>query len=117
MPENWLFLLLEVYVNLALLIEVLLRFSSQQKVFLLALTLTDEQDYFRFKGNWFDLFVLLCSIVAMGLLLSGNSAFDKAEESVTIFLLSVRYVIVVLRVLSLLKKYVLSKLYSTYSHF
>jgi len=90
-PNSWLFLFLEVCVNLTLATEVALRVISQQKAYCYSVS------------NIFDCIVLVASVTAMGLFFSGEVLFKEIQEGVALVLLAFRYSIAFLRVVILVK--------------
>jgi len=93
LPDHWVFGVLEVWVNAALLGEVVLRLLANGSV----------RAYLRDKANWFDLVVLTFSVTAMLILLTGKPWLESLASEVTLVLLAVRYIVVLLRVALLLK--------------
>ncbi|KYQ96670.1 hypothetical protein DLAC_03956 [Tieghemostelium lacteum] len=93
-PNHWLFITLDVLVNVTLAVEIILQMISLKK------------KYFYELSNIFDLFVLILSIA--GLLMyfhsSSSGAHYDLEGIVIIFLTSIRYIVQCLRLLSLIKR-------------
>uniref|UniRef100_A0A6B2LEN4 Ion transport domain-containing protein n=1 Tax=Arcella intermedia TaxID=1963864 RepID=A0A6B2LEN4_9EUKA len=90
-PNHPMFIILEVLVNLTLLIEIILRF------------LPLKLRYFRYWGHIFDCAVFILSIVAMVFFFKADSILKDVEEVFTILLVSCRYVIALMRVISFIK--------------
>ncbi|GAM18562.1 hypothetical protein SAMD00019534_017370 [Acytostelium subglobosum LB1] len=92
LPSHWLFVLLDIMVNLALLAEVTLQIISQRS------------RYFTLWSNRFDLFVLVLSLggLLMYLVAHNTVQFDY-EGIVIIFLTALRYGVQFLRLLAMIK--------------
>jgi hypothetical protein len=91
LPSHGLFVFLEVWVNFALVFEIILRVLVQRK------------EYLKDKRNWFDVAISFASIVTLTFLFFGNSVLDDMAEELTLVLLAFRYIIVLLRVAILIK--------------
>ncbi|EFA79130.1 hypothetical protein PPL_07955 [Heterostelium album PN500] len=92
-PSHWLFVVLDISVNIALLVEISLQITSQ------------KSRYFKEWSNRLDLFVLVLSIAGlfMYLLSHASIAFDY-EGIVIIFFTAMRYCVQFLRLLALIKR-------------
>ncbi|GAM17579.1 hypothetical protein SAMD00019534_007540 [Acytostelium subglobosum LB1] len=92
-PNHWLFIVLDIIVNLALLLEVSLQIISQ------------KSRYFKEWSNRFDLFVLVLSIAGLFMyLLSHASVAFEYEGIVIIFFTALRYGVQFLRLLAMIKR-------------
>jgi len=89
--NSWVFKLLEIFVNVSLAAEIALRAISQQK------------EYCTYWGNILDCVVLVASVTALILILTGPSVFNNVEEGIAFILVSFRYLIAFLRVVTLVK--------------
>jgi len=93
LPNHVVFFILEVWVNVSLILEVVLRLVAAGSL----------RRFFRDKGHWFDVIVLIFSLTALVLLLSAKGWLETLASEATLVLLAVRYVVVLLRVALLLK--------------
>jgi len=90
-PDHWLFLFGEILVNVALLADILLRVTAQQK------------KYFSSWSNAFDCFVLLFSVGSMVIYFHGTKIVQEFEDVTVAILLALRYLVVLFRVISIIK--------------
>lgn len=88
--SHWVFKVLEVCVNVTLIAEIALRATSQQR------------DYCKYWGNILDCVVLVASLSAFVILMSGVNFLDSIE-GIAFGLITFRYFIACLRVIIILK--------------
>ncbi|KAF2073978.1 hypothetical protein CYY_004723 [Polysphondylium violaceum] len=93
-PSHWLFITLDILVNITLAVEILLQVISQKK------------KYFQQWSNLFDLLVLVLSIAGLFMyFLASNSTKTFDFEGIFIILLTaIRYGVQFLRLLALIKR-------------
>ncbi|KAN0041575.1 hypothetical protein ACTFIV_004119 [Dictyostelium citrinum] len=97
-PSHWIFIVLDILVNVTLSIEIILQIISQKK------------KYFQTWANRFDLFVLVISICGLFLYFhSSNSDNYDYEGVVIIFLTAIRYFFQFLRLIALINRQKLKK--------
>jgi len=89
--DSWVFKILEIWVNITLIGEVALRAVSQQR------------NYCKYWGNILDVVVLVASLTAFIVLLSGPDVFNSVGEGIAVGLVAFRYVIAFLRVVIIVK--------------
>jgi len=90
---HWVFVLLDVVVNIAFLSEVGLQIASQ------------KMDYFRHMSNLFDFLVMLLSLGTLFLYISKTNVVEEVEDLLALVLLGVRYVLQFLRLIAIIKKH------------
>ncbi|ELR18092.1 uncharacterized protein ACA1_367920 [Acanthamoeba castellanii str. Neff] len=90
-PTHWFFVTLEVFINVALVSEVVFKLVAQ------------KQRFFASKSNWFDLVVTVLCVVSLGVYFGGPSTMEEINDAVAIFLLIFRYGMQFLRLVLFVK--------------
>ncbi|EAL64910.1 hypothetical protein DDB_G0284893 [Dictyostelium discoideum AX4] len=97
-PSHWIFIVLDILVNVTLSVEIILQIISQKK------------KYFQTWANRFDLFVLVISICGLFLYFHSSSSDNYDYEGVVIiFLTAIRYFFQFLRLIALINRQKLKK--------
>eukprot|EP01120_Amphizonella_sp_Union-15-10_P010489 TRINITY_DN4203_c0_g1_i1.p1 TRINITY_DN4203_c0_g1~~TRINITY_DN4203_c0_g1_i1.p1 ORF type:complete len:210 (-),score=20.02 TRINITY_DN4203_c0_g1_i1:221-850(-) len=92
-PKNYIFMTIEILVNVTLLIDIIIRIAAQQK------------KYCKSPANIFDIIVLFFSVGSLVIYLEGTKIVSKIEDVAAAVLLSLRYVIVLTRVILILRNH------------
>jgi len=90
---HWMFIFLDVLVNIAFVSEVSLQIVSQKK------------DFFKHGSNIFDIVVMLLSLVTLLMYISRTDEAEEVEDLVALLLMGLRYGLQFLRLISIIKKH------------
>jgi len=90
---HWIFISLDVLVNVAFMSEVSLQVISQKK------------EYFKHLSNLFDFVVMLLSLATLVMYVEKTDPSEEVEDLVALILIVVRYVLQFLRLISIIKKH------------